>query len=75
MIVIQGGSGAGSQGVAGIEIMAEFLQADLLALGPAHAVEFGGHNGIIAPLALSGKEIADVRGGSPFDFGNILSDN
>ena len=55
--------------------MMEFLQADLFALGLAHTIEFRGDNGIIAPFSLSGKEITDIRGGSPFHFGNKLPDD
>ncbi len=55
--------------------MMEFLEADLPALGLAHAVEFGRDHGIIAPTASSGEEIADVGSGSPFHFGNELPDS
>ena len=74
MIMVQGRFGIRSQGVAGMKLMMEFLEADLLALGPAHAVEFGGDDGIIAPLACSGEEVTDIRGSSPFYFGNEFSD-
>lgn len=75
MPVVKGRSGTGGQGIAGIKIMREFFKADLLALGPAHAVEFGGDNGIIARFPFSREEIADTPGGSPFYFGNKLSDD
>lgn len=55
--------------------MMEFLEADLSPLGPAHAVKLGSDHGIIAALAFPGKEKADVGGGSPFDFGYILTDD
>ena len=75
MIVIQGGPGARSQGVTGIEIMVEFLKADFLALDAAHTTELGCHNGVIAPFVLSGKKVTDISGGRPFHFGNELPDD
>jgi len=75
LAVVERRPGVGSQGVAGIELMMEFLEADLSPLGPAHAVKLGSDYGIIAALAFSGKEKADIRGGSPFDFGYILTDD
>jgi len=55
--------------------MMEFFEADLSPLGPAHAVKLGGNHGVIAALAFSGEQKADIRGGSPFDFGYILTDD
>lgn len=75
LAVIERRPGIGSQGVAGVKLMMEFLEADLPPLGPAHAVKLGGDNGIIAALTFAGKEKADIRGGSPFYFGYILTDD
>ena len=75
LAVIERRPGVGSQSVAGVKLMMEFFEADLSPLGPAHAVKLGGDHGIIAALAFSGKEKADIRGGSPFDFGYILTDD
>ena len=54
--------------------MVEFFETEFFTLGPAHAVEFGGDDGIIAPLACSGEEVTDIRGSSPFHLGNELPD-
>lgn len=75
LAVVERRPGVGSQGVAGVKLMMEFFEADLSPLGPAHAVKLGGDHGVIAALAFAGKEKADIRGGSPFDFGYILTDD
>ena len=73
--VIERCLGVGSQGIAGIEFMLELLKANILPLRPAHTIEFGSDNGIIAPPPLSGKKETDIGGGSPFHFGKELPDS
>jgi hypothetical protein len=75
LAAIQRCFGIGSQGITGIKLMVEFLEADLPSFSPAHAVEFGSDNRIVAPSLFSGEEIADVRGGSPSYLGNELTDD
>lgn len=74
VLVVDRAFGIRGHGVAGIELVVEFLEADLLPLRPAHSVKLRRHYRVRFLLPLPREEITDIGGGGPLHRGYELPD-
>jgi hypothetical protein len=74
MLPVDAFSGTRRQSVAGVKLVMEFLEADLLPPGLAHSVKLGRYHRVLLPSGFAVKKIAEVGGGGPFYGGDKLSD-
>ena len=73
MLVVDGAFGIGSQGIAGIELVVELLEAQFSALRPAHSVKLRRHYGVCFLFPFPREEITNIGGGGPLRGGYELS--